>query len=294
MNLNLDKYLNESRMLIDSSIRKMLAEYPFEVPVLREAITYSLFGGKRLRGITLLSAYEAVGGTRQEAIPFAMGIEMIHAYSLVHDDLPCMDNDDFRRGKLTCHKKFGEAIALLCGDALLTMAFETMLSSRSGMHSDSVIEATFEIAKAAGVQGMVGGQVLDLQLEGQRGDRSLVSRMYRMKTGALFEVSAKAAGILRSCPRELTEALSAWGRSFGYAYQIIDDLEDSGKSEKEAFKDTLIKEASAVEAYQEAKKALEESIGALERLGNKAWFMERLSRRYAQKLEIMLGDTLIE
>lgn len=277
------RYLDASRKDIDNAIAGIIEDYPWSLPVLKEAVSYSLFGGKRLRSIILLSACNDLGGSGPDALRFAAAIEMIHAYSLVHDDLPCMDDDDYRRGKPTCHKKFGEAVALLCGDALLTMAFETMLSCKA-ISIELAVKAAYEIAVAAGPRGMVGGQVMDLLLEGKTEQHLEVSGMYKMKTGALFEVSAKAGAILAGAHCHLIDAAARWGRLFGYAYQIIDDIEDSGQGGKEDSKDTLVKELSLKHACKEARDALEKSIQVASIPGFNCALMRCLSERYSRKL----------
>jgi geranylgeranyl diphosphate synthase type II len=277
------RYVNSMRKDVDNAIAAIIEDYPWSLPVLKEAVSYSLFGGKRLRSIILLSAYNDLGGSGPDAMRFAAAIEMIHAYSLVHDDLPCMDNDDYRRGKPTCHKKFGEAVALLCGDALFTMAFETMLSCKA-ISTELAVRAAHEVAVAAGPRGMVGGQVMDLLLEGKTEQHLEVSKMYKMKTGALFEVSAKVGAILAGAHCRIIDAAAQWGRLFGYAYQIIDDIEDSGQGGKEDSKDTLVKEMSLKHACEEARDALEKSIQASSTPGFDCAFMRCLSEMYSRKL----------
>ncbi len=275
--------LSRYRNLIDETLDRFLADYPCDVASLKEAMIYAASGGKRLRGALALSVCEELGGQARDALNFALAIEMVQAYSLVHDDLPCMDDDDFRRGKLTCHRKFGEALALLCGDALLTLAFEA--ASSSPIPRDRVVEGICLLAEAAGASGMVGGQVLDLSLEDGLSGPGIVKRMYRMKTGELFGASAGLGAVAAGACQAVRDAAVAWGRSFGYAYQIIDDLEDAAQGGKEADKDTLVKETSAREAALEAREALEESLALLAPLGDGSVFAAGLSRHYADRLE---------
>ncbi len=191
--------------------------------ILREAMRYSLLsGGKRLRGCLTLLACRAAGGTVQEALPFAAALEMIHAYSLIHDDLPAMDNDTLRRGKPTSHVMFGEAMAILAGDALLTFAFETMASSAH----PRALRALGEVAKAAGVGGMLAGQTLDVTSEGKAPDIALVQRIHRGKTAALLTAPVTAGLILGGAEEELIEAGRLFGLHLGLAFQIQDDLLD--------------------------------------------------------------------
>lgn len=282
--------LDARRRIVDSAIDQTVGNYPWAVDELREAVRYALEGGKRLRGVILLSVYEELSkesppSDLSGALSFAVGIEMIHAYSLVHDDLPCMDDDDYRRGRLSCHKKFGEAIALLCGDALFTMAFECMLSCKD-IPRERVLRAALEIARAAGPSGMVGGQVLDLLLEG-RTDVERMPDMYRMKTGALFRCSAMAGAILAGAPAGAVELCGQWGEQFGYAYQILDDIEDAGSSGKEKDKNTLLKVLTLPEVRLKAKQLLEGSIEAASHVFPGEALIKQLSAMYLLRLKTL-------
>lgn len=188
--------------------------------VLLEATRYTLFaGGKRLRPALALTAAEVIAGDDAVALPAACALELIHTYSLVHDDLPAMDDDDLRRGKPTCHKKYGEATAILVGDALQTMAFDVL--SQSG---DA--RAVGELARAAGVAGMVGGQQFDLSAEGQQLSLAALQNVHACKTGALIRVSLRLGAILAGASEEHLEALSLYGEQIGLAFQITDDILD--------------------------------------------------------------------
>ena len=187
---------------------------------LREAIAYSLFaGGKRLRPALALGAAELVSGEDTPALPVACALEMIHTYSLVHDDLPAMDNDDLRRGKPTCHKVYGDATAILAGDGLLTMAFD--VAAETG--STAIIR---EIAQAAGVAGMVGGQQWDIEGEGTVLDMAQLQRIHRAKTGALIRVALRTGAMAAGANAEELEALTVYGENLGLAFQITDDILD--------------------------------------------------------------------
>lgn len=197
-----------------------------DVPdTLREAVRYSLFaGGKRLRPALALGACEMVCGTDAPALPAACALEMIHTYSLIHDDLPAMDNDDLRRGRPTLHKVAGEAMAILAGDALLTMAFHIL--ARDGASNPAIISVIAEIAEAAGAWGMVGGQVLDMAHEGQQAGLEALRRTHAAKTGALIRVSVRAGARLAGATEEASSALTRYGESLGLAFQIADDILD--------------------------------------------------------------------
>lgn len=224
----------------------------------------------------------------EDALDLAVAVELVHAYSLVHDDLPCMDNDDFRRGKPTAHRKFGEAMAVLAGDALLTAAFEVGLGGASlpPERRSKRARACAELSKGAGAAGMVAGQVFDMEAKGKRLGPEAVKRIYLLKTGALFESAARIGGILADADDESLDALGAWGREFGYAFQIADDIEDA-QTISSAEDDTLVAETSIQDAAKEAVLALNRSLEHLspfERPGQ-TWFLPELSRFYLNRLK---------
>ncbi|WRS28143.1 farnesyl diphosphate synthase [Oscillospiraceae bacterium MB08-C2-2] len=191
-----------------------------------EAMHYSLLGGgKRIRGVMVLAFYALLQKNLEPAIPFACSLEMIHAYSLIHDDLPCMDDDDLRRGKPSCHVAFGETTALLAGDALLTLAFETA-SRENELPAKRRISAIAELAGAAGWSGMIGGQVMDLEHEGKQTSEALLRRMYAKKTGALFRAACRMGCILAGGDSQLLAAADIYAAKVGLAFQIVDDLLD--------------------------------------------------------------------
>lgn len=193
--------------------------------VLREAIRHSLLvGGKRLRPLLVLMAAEACGSDRQSAMPAACAVEMVHAYSLIHDDLPSMDDDDLRRGQPSCHVKYGEAIAILAGDALLAQAFETIAA---GIESpEAAARCCLELARAAGASAMVGGQVDDLQGTFATGNLAELERIHRRKTGAMFRVSLRLGALVAGADDPLRAALDSYANKLGLAFQVIDDLLD--------------------------------------------------------------------
>lgn len=205
---------------VDRVLKTYLEEWVDAPAQLREAIAYSLFaGGKRLRPALALGSAEIVAGDDAPAVPLACAVEMIHTYSLIHDDLPAMDNDSLRRGKPTSHIQFGEALAILAGDGLLTMAFE--MAART--YRPDVIA---ELARAAGVAGMVGGQVLDLAGEGNQLTVEELQNLHRRKTGALIRASVRLGAILAEARDVELAALTAYGEHIGLAFQIADDILD--------------------------------------------------------------------
>jgi len=233
--MNIKKYLQEKKVIVDSALERYFPNPPEgggEVTPsnsLHRAIRHSLLnGGKRIRPILSIAAFEAVGGKGDHILPFACALEMIHTYSLIHDDLPAMDNDDFRRGKPTCHKMFGEAIGILAGDGLLTEAFKLMTnrSSWDGPSNDKavILDVVHEIAQAAGISGMVGGQVADIESEGKEVDLPLLQYIHTHKTGAMILASIRVGARLGGASGETLQAFTRYAERIGLAFQIIDDI----------------------------------------------------------------------
>lgn len=195
--------------------------------ILKDAMYYSISaGGKRIRPVLLLEFYKLLGGNEDDILNFAAAIEMIHTYSLIHDDLPCMDNDDMRRGKPSCHKAFGEDVALLAGDALLTLAFETASNISDKIDSKRAVLAINSLSKAAGMCKMVGGQVIDLQSEGKKISLETLEKLQSGKTVAMLKISAEIACILANADENDTAALVRYCENIGKAFQIRDDILD--------------------------------------------------------------------
>lgn len=233
--MDIRKYLQEKKLIVDSALERYFPNPPGgegEVKLLNSlhrAIRHSLLdGGKRIRPILSIAAFEAVGGKGDRVLPFACALEMIHTYSLIHDDLPAMDNDDTRRGKPTCHKMFGEAIGILAGDGLLTEAFKLMTnrSSWNGPSHDKelILDVVHEIAQAAGISGMVGGQVADIESEGKEVDLPLLQYIHTHKTGAMILASIRVGAKLGGASGETLQAFTRYAESIGLAFQIVDDI----------------------------------------------------------------------
>jgi geranylgeranyl diphosphate synthase, type II len=221
--------LSRRRRLVDDNLRRFLAPDVCGMPDrLREAMDYSLTaGGKRIRPVVLLSAGDAVGGDEEDLLPFACAVEYIHTYSLIHDDLPAMDDDDFRRGRPTCHKAFGEGIAILAGDALLTEAFRVMAEAPlGGRHPGRVLRSVAALARAAGAEGMVGGQEMDLSAVPAGASAADVDAIALRKTATLLSASAGIGGILGGGTDAQVFALSSFGRALGLLFQVTDDILD--------------------------------------------------------------------
>ena len=233
MNRNPDEalqvYLAERRALVDEALESLLPPAKTYPEVIFAAVRYSLFaGGKRLRPILCLAAAEVLGGQIQSVLPVACALELIHTYSLIHDDLPAMDDDDFRRGRPTSHKVFGEGMAILAGDALLTEAFSLLTNRKRmpGISPERLLDVAQEIAWASGYFGMVGGQVLDVCSEGKTVDLETLHAIHRRKTGALIRVSLRAGAILCGATEAALAALTDYGERIGLAFQIADDILD--------------------------------------------------------------------
>ena len=253
---------------------------------LMRAMEYSLMaGGKRLRPILLMAAADSINGSGEKFLQVASALEMIHTYSLIHDDLPAMDNDDYRRGKLTNHKVFGEAMAILAGDALLTLAFEVALRQKNVPH-EILFEVLREISKAAGAAGMVGGQVIDLRSEGVQIDLATLKTMHTGKTGALFKAAIRSGAMLAQAPADKLNALTRYAENFGLAFQITDDILDVegddkilGKatgSDAKNNKATYVSLTSLEEAKELAKATINDALTALKDFGAEADFLREL------------------
>jgi geranylgeranyl diphosphate synthase type II len=227
--VNIQRYLQEQKTLVDNALTRYLPAEEHYPPVIFQAMRYSLFaGGKRVRPILAIAAAEAVGTTAEAVLPLACALECIHTYSLIHDDLPALDNDDYRRGRLTSHKMFGEANAILAGDALLTFAFELMSDKRQwpSWAPERVLQVVHEVAYAIGTFGMIGGQVVDLQMERQEIELSTLQYIHAHKTGALLRAAVRSGAVVGGGSPAEVEALTQYGTHVGLAFQIMDDILD--------------------------------------------------------------------
>ena len=227
--LDLERYLGERRRAVDEALQRHLPPADAYPPAVHEAMRYSVFaGGKRLRPILVIAGAEAVGGRMADVMPTACCFELIHTYSLIHDDLPAMDDDDYRRGQPTSHKVFGEAVAILAGDALLTHALGLVAESFAAGAAPlaALPRVLAEITEAAGTRGMIGGQVVDIQSEGRVVSTDTLEYIHTHKTGALIRAALRAGAILAGAPAPALEALTAYGERIGLAFQIVDDVLD--------------------------------------------------------------------
>lgn len=223
-----DLYLSK----INNRLNELLIKSTYEDDIVCDAMRYSVEnGGKRIRPVLVLEACSICGGEIDDAVDIACALEMVHTYSLIHDDLPCMDNDDMRRGKPSCHIKYGEEYALLAGDGLLTYAFEVITGSNIG--SDKIVNAVRCLANNSGFNGMIGGQVVDLRSEGKQISYERLKTMHSLKTGALIRCAAELGCICAGADEEKTAQLISYADRLGLAFQIVDDILDVIGDEKE-------------------------------------------------------------
>ncbi|MEG6611863.1 farnesyl diphosphate synthase [Pseudoclostridium thermosuccinogenes] len=282
--------LNCYTNIINNELDKLLYMDGSEQRKIREAMRYSLMaGGKRLRPVLSLAVCEALDGDRDQVLPFACALEMIHTYSLIHDDLPAMDDDDYRRGRLTNHKVFGEAMAILAGDGLLNYAFEVMLDHvrKDSSNISAKLEAMHIIARSSGIDGMIGGQVVDLESEGKLIQPELLELMHRKKTGALIKASVLAAAALCNAGTEERASLERYADNLGMAFQIRDDIldveGDPAEMGKNTGSDQVKNKATFVTLYglEESKRMLKEmtreAVNPIEMFGEKGTFLRQLA-----------------
>jgi geranylgeranyl pyrophosphate synthase len=256
---NLKKNFVECAELVDKKLENLVPSAQTEPTKLHEAARWSLFaGGKRFRPSLVLAVGKTFGASEEKLVQTAAAIEMIHTYSLVHDDLPAMDNDDLRRGRLTCHKKFGEATAILAGDLLQTLAFQAIAEDEN-LPSEIRVELVSQIARASGTpSGMVAGQQLDLEAEGKNISIEHLEKIHRRKTGAMISVAAKSGAIIAGASEKEIEAVSNYAAQLGLLFQITDDLLDVTQT-TEILGKTAGKDVSAQKATYPALCGLEET-----------------------------------
>lgn len=284
-------YYDNQRQLVENFLKKRLEKKG--ISKVDDAMEYSLLaGGKRIRPILLMAAAEAVGSKGYNYLPVACGLEMIHTYSLIHDDLPCMDDDDYRRGRLTNHKVFGEAMAVLAGDGLLTLAFEVMLEQKN-VAPEALITTVREMAMCAGNFGMVGGQGLDLEFEGRQITPEQLRKLHAGKTGALFIAAIRGGAHLAGASEQELLALTHFADLLGLAFQITDDIldvegdaEELGKpvgSDEKNHKSTYVSLYGLEAAHELAEKTCAEALACLEMFGEKAEALREITRMMTKR-----------
>jgi len=286
--MNLKAYIAKNRKLVDQALNKALPKASAKPATIHKAMRHSIFaGGKRLRPILTIAAAEACGGTAENAMPPAIAVECLHTYTLVHDDLPCMDDDDFRRGHPTCHKVYGDGIAVLAGDALQSIAFEIIAGTKPTKRHTAA-DFVKELAVTGGSRKLIGGQVADIEGEGADLNRAQLKYIHLNKTSALLSSSIRFGGMSANATPKQIEALSIFGESLGLAFQVIDDILDvtqtteqlgksAGKDEavgKATYPAIIGLEASRKEATRLTKKA----VDALSVFGKKGATLEAIAR----------------
>jgi geranylgeranyl diphosphate synthase type II len=277
MPMALDEYLHDCREAVEAELERVLPAADHPPAVLHEAMRYSVFaGGKRIRPVFTIAAAECLGGRRHDALAAAAAVELLHTYTLIHDDLPCMDDDDFRRGRPSCHKAFGEANALLAGDALLTLAFET--AAASPVAPAAVVRT---LAAAAGSRGVVGGQVADLAATGQQPDEVTMRFIHEHKTADLFRAAIEMGALTADADAENLAALSAFGRATGLAFQMVDDLLDADNPDDQSFSCVHIMGVQRAKAHAATLTA--EAMDALLPFGTAADTLRALARHLLER-----------
>ncbi|MEO5341501.1 MAG: polyprenyl synthetase family protein [Magnetococcus sp. MYC-9] len=282
-------YLADRQARVEEALQRLLPWGRSPSPRLRSAMRHSLLdGGKRLRPILLLACGEALGSPLKRLLPFACALECVHTYSLIHDDLPAMDDDDLRRGRPTCHKQFDEATAILAGDALLTLAFELAARPVAGVKPGQAMAVSRLLAVGAGMTGMVGGQMLDMLAEKKETSLQELQTVHACKTGALIRVSCVAGGRLAGANRTQRRRLAEYGAAIGLAFQITDDiLDETGDSrllgkatgqDRQSAKSTYPRLLGLQASRQEAERQVDRAVAALRPFSRRAEPLRHLAR----------------
>ena len=257
--MTLTGYFKQRLRQIDGVLARVLPKAASRPSIVHSAMRYSVLGGgKRFRPVLLLACAEALGGRSEDVFLAAAAVELVHTYSLIHDDLPCMDNDDWRRGKLSCHKKFGEAYALLAGDALLTMSFEVLSRIKRADRSHRLVQV---LSTAIGTAGMIGGQVVDKQYEGRQPDLPVLTYIHIHKTGQFIRACCEMGAISAGGSVRHERLMRRFGEYLGFAFQVVDDILDG---------DGYVRLSSEAEAREKAAELVEKAKRELKPLGKKA------------------------
>ncbi len=287
--MDLGTYLHDKKIIIENTLKEICASFISTPGVLRDAMEYTLFSnGKRIRPVLAIAACEAKGKSSDDILPCACALEMIHAYSLIHDDLPCVDNDDLRRGKPTCHKVFGEALAIMAGDGLLTEAFRIITDTRytERLNPKIIKQVIFEIASAAGAEGMVGGQVMDILYDGKEGSKNILQYIHMHKTATLIRASVRIGAIAGSAKAKELKNFTKYGECIGLAFQIMDDILDTEGDEeivgkrlkKDVNKQTYIKHYGILASKYKLEQLVNEAIQSVDFLGENARILKEIAQ----------------
>jgi geranylgeranyl diphosphate synthase type II len=287
--MELGTYLHDKRIIVENTLKDIFASFKTTPGTLRDAMEYMLFSnGKRIRPILAIAANEAYGKSNDDLLPLACTIEMIHTYSLIHDDLPSIDNDDIRRGRPTCHKVFGDAIAILAGDALLTEAFRIMADNRytENVNPKILKQVVFEIAAASGADGMVGGQVMDVLYDGKEGTKNILNYIHMHKTTALIRASVRIGAIMGGSKIRDLKRFTKYAECIGLAFQVMDDILDAEGDEelvgkrlkKDTGKQTYIKHYGIMASKIKLEQLIDEAVKSIEFLGDNSIILSDLAR----------------
>ncbi|HOW56038.1 MAG TPA: polyprenyl synthetase family protein [Syntrophorhabdaceae bacterium] len=287
--MDLATYLHDKKIVVENTLKDICTSFTTTPGILRNAMEYMLFSnGKKIRPILAIAACEAKGRSADDFLPCFCTLEMIHTYSLIHDDLPSVDNDDLRRGRPTCHKAFGEAVAIMAGDGLLTEAFRVLTDSRFTERVSPKVsrQIVFEIAHAAGTEGMVGGQVMDIIYENKEGSKNILHYIHSHKTAAMLRASVRIGAIAGSAKTRELKSFTRYGDAIGLAFQIMDDILDvegdeemvGKKLKKDANKQTYVKHYGILASKYKLEQLVDEAVKSIAFLGENGRVLEEIAR----------------
>jgi geranylgeranyl diphosphate synthase type II len=287
--VELSAYLHDKKIIVENTLKDICTSFVSTPGVLRDAMEYMLFSnGKKIRPILAIATCEAKGKSSDDLLPCFCALEMIHTYSLIHDDLPSLDNDDLRRGKPTCHKVFGDAIAIMAGDALLTEAFRVLSDARYTDRINPKItkQIIFEIAHAAGAEGMVGGQVMDVLYDGKEGSKNILNYIHLHKTGAFMRAAVRIGAVAGGAKARELKNFSKYGECIGLAFQIMDDILDAEGDEeivgkrlkKDTNKQTYIKHYGILASRYKLEQLVDEAIKSITFLGENGQILKEIAQ----------------
>ena len=287
--MDLATYLHDKKIVVENTLKDICTSFISTPGILRNAMEYMLFSnGKKIRPILAIASCEAKGKNSEDFLPCFCALEMIHTYSLIHDDLPCVDDDDMRRGRPTCHKAFGEAIAIMAGDGLLTEAFRILTDTRFTERISPKVtkQIVYEISHAAGAEGMVGGQVMDIIYENKEGSKNILNYIHSHKTAALLRASVRIGAIAGGAKVRELKNFTRYGDSIGLAFQIMDDILDvegdeetvGKKLKKDANKQTYVKHYGILASRYKLEQLVDEAVKSIAFLGERGRVLEEIAR----------------
>lgn len=287
--MDLSSYLHDKKIIVENALRDICTSFVSTPGILRDAMEYMLLSnGKKIRPILAIAACEAKGQNPDDYLPCFCTLEMIHTYSLIHDDLPCVDNDDMRRGRPTCHKAFGEAVAIMAGDGLLTEAFRVLADPRFSERISPRIarKIVYEIAYAAGTEGMVGGQVMDIIYENKEGTKNILHYIHSHKTAAMLRAAVRVGALAGEARARELKNFTRYGEAIGLAFQVMDDILDAEgdeelvgkKLKKDANKQTYVKHYGILASKLKLEQLVDEAVKSVAFLGENGRILEDIAR----------------